>query len=307
MYDPRHQLEGVRPVRAEDFFTTEWQGELPRLRRLMIRAGVRPDDVEDILQETAARLYAAWGRVFEDRPIRPLITTIALNIARDYHRRANPLVQPVADVPDAVAVEPISVERVAIARLEVSRTRRALAVLSDNHRRAIADAVSDQLAAEQDGPHRSPAATRMAISRARRRLAVALELTVGVIGAVVGSARRFATAPATPAVAAAGVGAAVLVALVLSGPASSPGAQPVSMPAAGAVTAAHHPAPPSRPVVITARAATVSGRSVWSQRPGYGWASGVVEAVAYPAQTRSDCEVRILDVVPLPVPCPPVK
>lgn len=211
-------------MQAADFFADEWPRELPRLRRLLAANGIPADDVDDVLQESAARLYAAWGRVFEDRPIRPLVTTIVLNCARDHHRRARARIVPVPQMPDALLVDPQLTDRVALSRLEVGRAGRALARLTDQQRKAVVDAVSEELRGEEAGRRRAPAAARMALTRARRQLATALELTAGVGAVIAMGARRVTSSAGTPAAAMAIAGAATLAAVLVSPASHAPSA-----------------------------------------------------------------------------------
>jgi DNA-directed RNA polymerase specialized sigma24 family protein len=181
-------------MHAEEYFATEWLAEVPRLRRMLARNGISIDTLDDVLQEAAIRLYSAWGRVFDDRPLRPLVNTIVLNAARDHHRRTHYEVRAVAEIPEAFAADPQSTERVALARVELARAGRALLALTEQQREVVVKAVADELAGEQNGRARAPAATRMAITRARRRLVEVLEVTAAAIGVGCALLRRGATA-----------------------------------------------------------------------------------------------------------------
>lgn len=205
-------------MRADDYFDGEWVDELPRLRRMLARHGVPADEVDDVVQETAVRLYTAWDRLFDGRPLRPLVTTIALNVARDYHRRSSHWARPVAAVPEDLLVDSYGVDSAVLARLEVARTARALSTLSPGHRRTVLEAVADDLQAEEAGRTRAPAATRMARTRARRHLAAALELIAGVTGVGVAVVRRPMSSPAATGGAAVAVGALALSAALVVHP-----------------------------------------------------------------------------------------
>ena len=254
-------------MRADDYFRGDWVEEVPRLRRLLARHGVPHDEVDDVVQETAVRMYAAWDRLFDGRPLRPLVTTIALNVARDYHRRSSHWARPVASVPEQALVDSRGVDSAVIARLEVARTARAMSKLSEGHRRAVVDAVTDDLVAEQTGRVRAPAATRMARTRARRHLVAALELTAG-FAAIAGTwARRTFSSPAMTGSAA--VGALALTAAVFlhagsPGTASDRTAAPVGITH---LTATGVPTAPGVQVVghfVTAGGAwSLTGSSQW--------------------------------------------
>lgn len=203
-------------MRAEEYFATEWPAEVPRLRRLLARNGISIDALDDVLQESAIRLYTAWGRVFDDRPLRPLVNTIVLNAARDHHRRAHYEVRTMAEVPELAGLDQQSAERVALARIELARAGRALLALTEQQRDVVVKAVADELAGEEHGRVRAANATRMAISRARRRLAEVLEVTAAAVGLSWGLMRRGASARGVrPAVA---VGVFALSAAFVVGP-----------------------------------------------------------------------------------------
>jgi DNA-directed RNA polymerase specialized sigma24 family protein len=273
-------------VRADEYFCGEWVDELPRLRRMLSRHGVPADEVDDVVQETAIRLYSAWDRLFDGRPLRPLVTTIALNVARDYHRRSTHWARPVAAVPDDLLVDNRSVDSAVLARLEVARTAQALSTLSPGHRRTVLEAVTDDLQAEEAGRTRAPAATRMARTRARRHLVAALELIAGVTGIGVAAVRRPLSSPAATGSAAVAVGAIALsAALVAVHPG---GAQNQPTTSAAGVAAVAHPAsvrtsasaPTVTHFVVTGSGSwSYSGSSLW-------WPQGQVPLVTADALGR---------------------
>jgi DNA-directed RNA polymerase specialized sigma24 family protein len=215
------------------------------------------DEVDDVVQETALRLFAAWGRVFEDQPVRPLVTTIALNVARDLHRRERTRPRFVPVLPD-LRDENLSVDRTALARLEVSRTAKAMSAMPAARRQVLARAVTEELAGEEVGRHRAPAAFRMALTRARRELATAVELAGCLMGALIVVLKRGARAPATHATALTAIGAGLVVAIA---PWSAPSGAPVGT-IAGTTTR-------PQPANISAAAAIApgAGMSSWSGAP----------------------------------------
>jgi DNA-directed RNA polymerase specialized sigma24 family protein len=290
-------------MRAEDYFSTEWPGELPRLRRLVARNGVPADDVDDVLQDAAARLYAAWGRVFDDRPVRPLVTTIVLNAARDHHRRAATWVRPVEAVPDHAVVDGCGVDRVVMARLDVARVGRALAALPAGQRHTVLDAVADDLVTEQRGRRETPPAVRMARSRARRQLVAALELLGAAVGAAYALGRRALTSPATPAVTAVALGVAIVAGVAAAGP--DAGRAPATTAAATAgstrdpVAAALPESGGPQVIVVGSRdAAAMSGWSRWSWTAAADRLPGADRADdELPGRGASSCVVRVAHVV----------
>jgi DNA-directed RNA polymerase specialized sigma24 family protein len=300
-------------VRADEYFCGEWIDELPRLRRMLARHGVPADEVDDVVQETAIRLYSAWDRLFDGRPLRPLVTTIALNVARDYHRRSSHWARPVAAVPDDVLVDSHGVDSAVLARLEVARTARALSTLSPGHRRTVLEAVADDLQAEEAGRTRAPAATRMARTRARRHLAAALELIAGVTGVGVAVARRPLSSPAVSGGAAVAVGALALSAalVVHPGSADSKAATTDGAGMASRVTTTSAPGAAARPavthlVVYGSGSWQLSGSSLWWPKGGLPLLSA--DAFGRHAQvgdwgTGDACRVTVADRVEFSLRC----
>src|SRR5687768_13351291 len=125
-------------------FEVEWP-ELERwLRSVLTRRGVRAAVVDDLLQETAIRLYRMWDRIDERSP-RALAWTIALNVAIDHHKKES-RVQLTHDVPDRAS--DLDVEAASIARLELARVRRALMELTPPQRAVLLSDVGDGEAPE---------------------------------------------------------------------------------------------------------------------------------------------------------------
>lgn len=299
-------------MRADDYFSSEWVDELPRLRRMLARHGVPADEVDDVVQETAMRLYSAWDRLFDGRPLRPLVTTIALNVARDYHRRSSHWARPVAAVPDDLLVEPRGVDSAVLARLEVARTARALSTLSPGHRRTVLEAVADDLQAEEAGRTRAPAATRMARTRARRHLVAALELIAGVTGVGVAVVRRPLSSPAVTGGAAVGIGALALSAAVFVHPGGADGGTtPATAALPVAASALTAPAAAARPtvthlVVYGNGSWQLSGSSVWWPQGGMPLLSADAfgqHAQVGGAATGDACTVRVADRIELSLRC----
>lgn len=134
--------------------------------------GIASADREDIVQETALRLFRGWSNFDGARSVDAYAyaRTIALNILRDDlcrpSRRRELLLEHVAE-----RASPDDPARAALARVELHRVARALRQLRNSERSALCNTVSDD--AE---PHASAAgaAMRMARMRARRRLTAAL-------------------------------------------------------------------------------------------------------------------------------------
>jgi DNA-directed RNA polymerase specialized sigma24 family protein len=192
----------------DEYFATEWPALVPKLRGMLARAGAPAADREDLVQETALRLYRMWSDIDQERGVEPLARRIATNAWRDQWRRRGER-ELLGDVPDAPASH--DTERAALARVEVGEVSRALSRL----RPGVADvlrmaATEFEGATSADGG--TPAALRMARSRARRALAASMRVACGFAVFVFTAARAFGR-PARTAVA---TGAVATVALVLT-------------------------------------------------------------------------------------------
>lgn len=159
---------------ADRFFSHVWPDLARRLAAYLAGLGVPVSDREDLVQETALRVYRAWGSVDLARPIEPFIRTIAANAWRDQLRRTCDAAS-LCELGERPSREP-DVEDVVAARWEVHRVARALTCLSLRQRELILAAGSSPV------PARSSASVRMARSRARRALRTALDTSFVAVG-----------------------------------------------------------------------------------------------------------------------------
>ncbi len=107
----------------------------PRLLRLFRRAVWRPQDAEELVQETFLRAHRAAADFREGQPLRPWLMTIALNLRREYQRRKARRPEAPLDIDGRrdPAYTPRDLERSEAAR----RVRRALDALPPNQREVI--------------------------------------------------------------------------------------------------------------------------------------------------------------------------
>ena len=155
----------MSPEKIRDF-EAEWPLLARRLKLFLGRKKVPASQVEDLIQETALRLYKMWDSVDRSRPACALTVTIALNLLRDEYRKAGhaDIVSDLPDIPHSC-----DVERVGMARVELGRVRDALALMTPAHRSVLlAEVGYGVLAAE-------PAGDKMRRMRARRKLTQLLE------------------------------------------------------------------------------------------------------------------------------------
>lgn len=168
----------MSPEKKRDF-ESEWPLLARRLKSFLSRKKVPATKQDDLIQETALRLYKMWDQVDRNRPAWALTVTIALNLLRDEYRRA-PHADVVADLPDVA--QNYDVERAGLARVEIGRVRAALAEMSPAHRMV--------LLAEVGHPSNviDASAEKMRRMRARRKLTEILERVSAIF---VLPARRF--------------------------------------------------------------------------------------------------------------------
>lgn len=147
-------------------FETSWRDLHPRLHAMLLGRGIRPDRHDDLIQETALRLYGMWERVDRSRPSWPLAKTIVLNLLRD-ECRTNRVTEPLDEFPEQAF--DYDLERQGIARIELDRVREALGSLTDLQRRALLVEIGVHPAGD------GGAADKMVRMRARKRLTALLE------------------------------------------------------------------------------------------------------------------------------------
>lgn len=200
-------------------FESSWGEIAGDLLALLCRRGADVQTAEDIVQETALRIFQRWDELDHERPLFPFAVTVSLNLLRDGFRRGRR-----ERLGDACIGAAGDVEREGLARLEFSRVAKAMRGLPTAQREILIATVADapnelQLvggqAATAKAVDRSPAATKMLRMRARRRLMTMLE-TAGV--AVIAVRRRldeFLNEPSQTSVAVFGAGSILLAAMAV--------------------------------------------------------------------------------------------
>ncbi len=162
----------MSPEKKRDF-EAEWPLLARRLRHFLNRKKVSTSKQEDLIQETALRLYRMWDSVDRTKPAWALTVTIVLNLLRDEYRRSvqADIVGGLPDLPQSY-----DVERAGIARVELGRVRNALAEMSPAHRAVLlAEIGHPTLEAVVDQGE------KMRRMRARRKLTSILERVSAVI------------------------------------------------------------------------------------------------------------------------------
>ena len=208
--------------RAAGSFESEWRVVAPAVERFLVARGVPKWLAEDVLQETALRLYRVWDTVDPERGATGLALTIARNALWDERNRRRVVELP-GSLPDTAAAD--DVEGAGIARLELRRVRDVLSLLSPSHRSVLLAEVGHGFE-----PSGSNDATKMLRLRARRKMRSLLETaSAGAFAAIsprslwrtVRSLRRDGIALAAPTAVMAACGMVVLLGTPYVGPLSS--------------------------------------------------------------------------------------
>ena len=151
------------PVRT---FEDEWPPLAARLAAFLSHKGVAPCNIDDVVQETAVRLWSIRDRFDPRRPLWPLVVTIALNLLRDEARRSG---RELCGVIPEISSED-DVERSALARVQLRQVEESLAQLTPQRRNALLAELGYQ---RTWGPQ--VRANKMVRMRARRALRELLE------------------------------------------------------------------------------------------------------------------------------------
>ncbi len=155
-------------TQPESSFEAVWPDLERRIHRFLCSKKVPDSQREDVVQETGLRLYRMWDQVDPAGSPIGLALTIAMNIVRDNARRDSH--RTVVEIePEIPAV--CDVERSGLARLELSRIRRAMSELTPAQRSVLLS----ELDRNEQPPEASPAAIKMLRMRARRNLSAILE------------------------------------------------------------------------------------------------------------------------------------
>jgi len=166
---PQESPVSTQPSFDRESFDEAWPALAERLRRTLTARGVPVQDRDDVLQETALRVYRSWATIDPTRPAWPFVITVAINIWRDIIReRTGRIAQ--CHPSDAIEITADQdVERDVLARQELASTVVAMRALAPEQRRLL-------LASEEFGDTVRPllAAERVARMRVRRQLARAV-------------------------------------------------------------------------------------------------------------------------------------
>lgn len=208
--------------RVATSFESEWRAVTPAVERFLVARGVPKWLRDDVIQETALRLYRVWDTVDLERGATGLALTIARNALWDERNRRR-VVELSGSLPETAAAD--DVERAGIARLELRRVRDVLGRLSPSHRSVLLAEVGHGFEASGSND-----ATKMLRLRARRKMRSLLETaSAGTFAAIsprslwraVRSIRRDGIALVAPTAVMAACGMVALLGTPYVGPLSS--------------------------------------------------------------------------------------
>jgi hypothetical protein len=154
-------------------FERQWAELATRLDRFLANRRVAPCLRDDLIQETALRLYASWTTVDRTRSPWPLTATIALNLLRDNGRSAR---NRELFIPPPETASSHEVEASGLARIELARVATALDQLPPSQRAALLR----ELGMGAVSPT-SPDAEKMLRLRARKKLRSLVERVSGIL------------------------------------------------------------------------------------------------------------------------------
>jgi hypothetical protein len=213
-------------------FDETWAELTPRLSAVLAARGVHAQDRDDILQDTALRLYRVWDSLAPDQPVWPYAVTIALNLWRDSLRHRVPQPTDVGCYP-ADPVADLDVERTVLARQELATLGAAIRKLAPEQRNLLL--MNDEMSAVV---RPLEPAERMARMRVRRELAKAVGRASALLGPIWWRWRRPARVDGFAAAAYVGVFAATVMTGAQVATAAAPSVAPqVVRPAAVSVVA----------------------------------------------------------------------
>lgn len=187
-------------------FDETWAELTPRLAAVLAARGVHAQDRDDILQDTALRLYRVWDSLAPDQPVWPYAVTISLNLWRDSLRHKVALPTDVCDVRSGDQAADLDVERTVLARQELATVGAALRKLAPEQRNLLL--MNDEMVSVV---RPLEPAERMARMRVRRELAKVVGRASALLGPIWWRWRRPARVDGFAAAAYVGVFAATVM------------------------------------------------------------------------------------------------
>lgn len=150
-------------------FEEAWPDLEARLRRSLAARSVPAQDRDDVVQETALRVYRVWNSLDATRSAWPFVVTVAVNYWRDIVRERTGRIATVQPMATIEVTDHHDVERDVLARQELASVRAAWIHLAPEQRRLL---LATEEFADTVRPLRP--AERVARMRVRRQLARAV-------------------------------------------------------------------------------------------------------------------------------------
>lgn len=147
-------------------FEDAWPDLETRLRRSLTARGVPVQDRDDVVQETALRVYRVWESLDATRSAWPFVVTVGVNYWRDIVRERTGRIATVQPMATIEVTDHHDVERDVLARQELASVRAAWGALAPEQRRLL---LATEEFADTVRPLRP--AERVARMRVRRQLA----------------------------------------------------------------------------------------------------------------------------------------
>jgi DNA-directed RNA polymerase specialized sigma24 family protein len=159
----------TQPLYDRESFDDAWPALAERLRRSLTVRGVPAQDRDDVVQETALRVYRSWTGLDPNRPAWPFVITVAINIWRDIIRERTGRIAQCHPTAHIEVTADLDVERDVLARQELASTVVAMRSLAPEQRKLL---LASEEFADTVRPLRP--AERVARMRVRRQLARAV-------------------------------------------------------------------------------------------------------------------------------------
>jgi len=156
----------TQPLYDRESFDEAWPALAERLRRSLTARGVPAQDRDDVVQETALRVYRSWTGLDPNRSVWPFVITVAVNIWRDIIRERTGRIAQVHPSDHIEVTADLDVERDVLARQELAKTVVAIGQLAPEQRKLL---LASEEFADTVRPLRP--AERVARMRVRRQLA----------------------------------------------------------------------------------------------------------------------------------------
>lgn len=123
----------------DDAFLRATMGSMDLVYNVARRLVRRPEDVEDLVQETYLAAFRAWKDHRRPDRVEPWLVTICLNLGRSRFRRlaARPTEVELSDVVHDTHAADVSTEEEALAAVDRDELHRAMWALPDEQRIAI--------------------------------------------------------------------------------------------------------------------------------------------------------------------------